>query len=152
MTEQELRIALADRDWSSAVADATVVAREGDVDWVIVPLADGRWAATDDAEIDPDRVEIFPSRLAALAFQWAGWIARYPEYDPDHDDTPRFGWVWPSEWITATEVARRYGRADGSVVRMAIRKGRVHPAALRKITTRMWLIRAEEAERLWGRG
>jgi len=44
------------------------VAQEGDIDWVIARLPDGRWAATDDAEIAPDRVELFTTQSAALAY------------------------------------------------------------------------------------
>lgn len=68
-----------------------VVATEGDIDWYIVALPDGTWAATDDAEIHPDRVQIFPTREEALRFQWDGWVTAYPDYTPDQA-TDRFGW------------------------------------------------------------
>jgi hypothetical protein len=71
--------------------DVEIVAQEGDIDWVIVRLPDGRWTATDDAEVTPDRVEIFPTRGAALRFQWEGWQAAHPDYTPDQA-TDRFGW------------------------------------------------------------
>ena len=72
-------------------ADIESVAQEGDIDWVIVRLPDGRWAATDDAEVSPDRVELFPTREAAIRFLWEGWCDAHPDYQPD-DDTDRFGW------------------------------------------------------------
>lgn len=93
MTETELRRALGERDWATVTQHAEIVAREGDVEWIILPLADGRWAATDDAEIDADRMEFFATREEALAFQQAGWEASHPEDDPNREDTDRFGWL-----------------------------------------------------------
>jgi len=67
------------------------VAQEGDVDWVIAPLPNGQWAATDDAEVSPDRVALFSSREAALRAQWIGWLTAHPDYTPDQA-TDRYGW------------------------------------------------------------
>lgn len=72
-------------------ADCEVVAQEGDIEWFLVRLPDGRWASTDDAEIDPTRVTIHPSRAAALADQWTGWRCAHPDYASE-DATERFGW------------------------------------------------------------
>jgi hypothetical protein len=149
MTETELHETLAHRDWATAMAHAEIVAEEGDVSWIIIPLAAGRWAATDNAAITPVRIQVFPTRLAALAVQWQRWLARYPAYEPQ-DDTDRFGWRVYSDWWPTAEVARRYGLSDGGVVRVAIRDGRIHPAGRRKVTPQTWVIRAEEAERVWG--
>jgi len=41
---------------------------EGDVDWYVTQLPDGRWAAWDDAELSLDRVEYFATREEAEAF------------------------------------------------------------------------------------
>jgi hypothetical protein len=152
MTEAELRTALDDGDWAAATETAEFVAREGDVDWVIIPLDDGRWAATDDAVVDGDHVDVFPTRLAALAAQWEGWLTRYPGYDPARDDTPQFGWIAAPEWLTPDQAAARYGLADGGVVRTARHRGRIHEGGIWQIHGKAWMIRAEEAERLWGAG
>jgi len=68
-----------------------IVAEEGDISWVVVALPDGRWAATDDAEVAPDRVQVFPTRCAAVQAQWADWLLTYPDYWPTQA-TGRFGW------------------------------------------------------------
>src|SRR5690606_39768643 len=61
------------RDWSSDVCSSDlqaseVVVTEGDVDWYVTPLADGRWAAWDDAEIALDRVAHFGTREEAIRY------------------------------------------------------------------------------------
>jgi len=49
------------------------VAEEGDVTWFLVRLSDGRWAATDDAEIAPDRVEVYATREEAEKYLSESW-------------------------------------------------------------------------------
>lgn len=44
------------------------VIREGDIDWYVTKLPDGRWAAWDDAELSLDRVEYFDTREEAAEF------------------------------------------------------------------------------------
>ncbi len=73
--------------------DPVLVAQEGDVGWYIAALDDGRWAATDEAEIHPERVQLFPSLEAALTFQRAGWLLSHPDaVDTIDRATSRFGW------------------------------------------------------------
>jgi hypothetical protein len=85
--------------------------------------------------------------LAALAAQWERWLSRFPR-----NYTPRYGWMADSEWLTPDQVAARYGLADGGVVRTARHRGRIHEAGIWQIHGKAWMIRAEEAERLWGAG
>jgi hypothetical protein len=148
MTEKELRTAIDDADWARATAEAEIVARDGDAEWLIIPLDDGeRWAAItiDTEDVDTDAIAIYPTRLAALAAQWAQWLRRVPR-----NDTPRRGWLEASEWLTPDQVTARYGLADGGVVRTARHRDRIHPAAIWQIHGKAWLVRAEEAERVWG--
>jgi len=44
------------------------VVTEGDVDWYVTQLPDGRWAAWDDAELAVDRVAYFATREAAVQY------------------------------------------------------------------------------------
>lgn len=44
------------------------VVREGDIDWFITKLPNGRWAAWDDVELSLDRVEYFDTREEAAEF------------------------------------------------------------------------------------
>lgn len=67
------------------------MAQEGDIDWAVIRLPGGRYAATDDAEVAPDRVAFFPSYDAAIRAQWDAWRLAYPDYTPE-DATDRFGW------------------------------------------------------------
>lgn len=57
----------------------------GDISWVIVPLGDGRWAATDEAEIGPHHVTLFATRAAAMAYQEAGWCDAGYEGGDQHE-------------------------------------------------------------------
>jgi len=54
--------------YEQLVQASEVVVTEGDVDWYVTPLADGRWAAWDDAEIALDRVAYFGTREEALRY------------------------------------------------------------------------------------
>lgn len=94
LTEADLRETLDNHDWTTATSHADIVATEGDIDWVIIPLADGRWVATDDAEVSGDRITIHPTREAAVADLWSGWQISYPDYSEDQL-TDRFGWLGP---------------------------------------------------------
>jgi len=55
------------------------VVREGDVDWYVTQLPDGRWAAWDDAELSLDRVEFFATREEAEAFHRDAYAEKYGE-------------------------------------------------------------------------
>jgi len=87
-----LQAALAAHDWNTATAEASTVAIEGDITWVIIPLTDSRWAATNDAEVDSNRCLVYASKDEAIAAQWSGWLTTYPHYT-ETDRTERFGWV-----------------------------------------------------------
>jgi hypothetical protein len=73
------------------VGDPEVVAVQGDVSWYVFPLADGRWAATDDAEVSPERVLVFATKREAVSAQRYG-VELYDEGDPYR---PR--WVFPED-------------------------------------------------------
>jgi len=144
MTLDELDAAIREGDWATVGEEAEVVAIEGDTYWYVCPLEDGQWAAFDD---ESQYVEVFPTRLAAVAAQWQGWLDSYENYNPESDDTSRFGWYEPSEWLTVADVAYRYRLPEKSI-EQAIRDGIVHSAALDNLPGG-YIIRAEEAERLW---
>lgn len=55
-------------DYESLMQASEPVVHEGDVDWFISQLPDGRWAAWDDAELSLDRVEYFDTREEAIEF------------------------------------------------------------------------------------
>ena len=63
------------------VGELTFVAHQGDVDWSIWPIADGRWAATDDSEVAVDRVEVYGSRRDAVEDLFSAYLT-YAEDDP----------------------------------------------------------------------
>jgi len=50
------------------------VVREGDIDWYVTALPDGRWAAWDDAELSLDRVEFFDTREEAAEFHRDAYV------------------------------------------------------------------------------
>lgn len=54
-----------------------------------------------------------------------------------------------NEWITLSEAARRWGRAD-STLRHAIRRGRFLPDEVRK-SGKVWLVRTSAMIRLYGK-
>lgn len=68
MDELEFAEALGFDSYESLMQASESVVREGDIDWFITQLPDGRWAAWDDAELSLDRVEYFDTREEAIEF------------------------------------------------------------------------------------
>src|SRR5690606_206456 len=62
--------------YEQLVQASEVVVTEGDVDWYVTPLADGRWAAWDDAEIAPDRVAYFGTQDEAVEYHRTAYEAK----------------------------------------------------------------------------
>jgi len=62
--------------YEQLVQASEVVVTEGDVDWYVTPLADGRWAAWDDAEIALDRVAYFGTREEAIRYHRDAYEAK----------------------------------------------------------------------------
>ncbi len=79
MTEQEFAELLGFDSYESLMEASESVAREGDIDWFITQLPDGRWAAWDDAELEWDRVEYFDTREEAEAFHVDAYADKYGE-------------------------------------------------------------------------
>lgn len=61
-------LALGFDDYDALMAASESVVREGDIDWYVTELPDGRWAAWDDAELALDRVAYFETREAAVQY------------------------------------------------------------------------------------
>lgn len=68
MDELEFAEALGFDSYESLMEASESVVREGDIDWYITQLPDGRWAAWDDAELSLNRVEFFDTREEAAEF------------------------------------------------------------------------------------
>jgi len=64
----EFAKALGFNTFEDLMAASESIVREGDIDWFITALPDGRWAAWDDAELSLDRVEYFDTREEAAEF------------------------------------------------------------------------------------
>lgn len=62
-------------DWDRLMAVSEHVVSNGDVDWWITRLPNGKWAAWDDAELAADRVECFDTREEAIRFHRSGFEA-----------------------------------------------------------------------------
>ncbi|MDA8205058.1 MAG: hypothetical protein M0Z36_03245 [Thermaerobacter sp.] len=108
MTELVQVIAAAGHVTVETVGAPEIVVVESDAQWVIAALADGRWAATDDAGLDPRRVEIFSTREAALYHQARGWAHACRERGHAwHDD--RFGWQAETVHGTVADAAGYLG-------------------------------------------
>jgi len=79
MTEEEFAEALGFDSYESLMQASESVVREGDIDWFITALPDGRWAAWDDVELSLDRVEYFDTREEAEAFHLDAYAEKYGE-------------------------------------------------------------------------
>jgi len=79
LTPDEFAEQLGFASYEQLVQESEVVVTEGDVDWYVTPLADGRWAAWDDAELALDRVEYFDTREEAEAFHLDAYADKYGE-------------------------------------------------------------------------
>jgi len=80
LTPDEFAEQLGFASYEQLVQASEVVVTEGDVDWYVTPLADGRWAAWDDAELAPDRVTYFATREEAVAFHLDAAQGRCPKH------------------------------------------------------------------------
>jgi len=79
MDELEFAEALGFDTFEDLMAASESIVREGDIDWFITALPDGRWAAWDDAELAPDRVAYFDTREEAEAFHRDAYAEKYGE-------------------------------------------------------------------------
>jgi len=64
----EFAAAMGFADYEALMAASESVVQQGDVDWYVTALPDGRWVAWDDAELSPDRVAYFATREAAVQY------------------------------------------------------------------------------------
>jgi hypothetical protein len=64
---------------------------QGDVDWWVTRLPDGRWAAWDDAELAPDRVEFCDTYEEAVRHHRAGIAALYVGRDGAYSYHGKYG-------------------------------------------------------------
>lgn len=81
MTNEEIFAqALGFDSWGDLMNASEHIVSEGDIDWWISRLPDGRWAAWDDKELAIDRVERFDTWEEAIEFHRGGFeIADLPE-------------------------------------------------------------------------
>jgi len=79
MDESAFAEALGFDTFADLMAASESVVREGDIDWFITALPDGRWAAWDDAELSLDRVAYFDTREEAEAFHRDAYAEKYGE-------------------------------------------------------------------------
>ena len=79
LDEMEFAEALGFDSYEKLMQASESVVREGDIDWFITLLPDGRWAAWDDAELSLDRVEYFATREEAQAFHLDAYAEKYGE-------------------------------------------------------------------------
>ena len=68
MDELEFAEALGFESYEKLIQASESVVTEGDVDWYVTQLPDGRWAAWDDAELATDRVAYFDTREEAIRY------------------------------------------------------------------------------------
>lgn len=68
MTRDQFAQALGFSSYEVLMQASESVVTEGDVDWYVTQLPDGRWAAWDDAELSLSRVEYFATREEAIEF------------------------------------------------------------------------------------
>jgi len=76
LTPDEFAEQLGFASYEQLVQASEVVVTEGDVDWYVTPLADGRWAAWDDAEIALDRVAYFGTQDEAVEYHRTAYEAK----------------------------------------------------------------------------
>ena len=79
MDELTFAEALGFESYEKLMQASESIVSEGDIDWFITHLPDGRWAAWDDAELSLDRVEYFATREEAEAFHLDAYTEKYGE-------------------------------------------------------------------------
>jgi len=68
----EFAAAMGFADYEALIAASESVVQQGDVDWYITQVPDGRWAAWDESELSLDRVAYFETREAAAQYHLDG--------------------------------------------------------------------------------
>ena len=68
MTRDQFAQVLGFSSYEALMQASEAIVTEGDIDWFITQLPDGRWAAWDDAELALDRVAHFATREAAVQY------------------------------------------------------------------------------------
>lgn len=79
MTRNEFAQALGFSSYEAFLRASESIIKEGDVDWFVTQLPNGRWAAWDDAELSLDRVMYFNTRGEAVAFHLGAYAEKYGE-------------------------------------------------------------------------
>lgn len=77
MARNQFAQALGSADYETLGRASESVISEGDVDWFVTQLPNGRWAAWDDAELTPDRVAYFDTREAAVQYHLDAHSEKY---------------------------------------------------------------------------
>jgi len=65
---EEFAKALGFNDYEALIRASESIIKEGDIDWFITQLPNGRWISWDDSELSLDRVMYFNTRGEAIAF------------------------------------------------------------------------------------
>lgn len=73
MTEQDFAAALGFESYEDLIQASESRHKQGDIDWYITELPDGRWAAWDDAELALDRVYYAKTRGEAVTYLESVW-------------------------------------------------------------------------------
>ena len=68
--------ALGFKSYEALMQASESVVTEGDVDWYVTQLPDGRWAAWDDAELSLDRVAYFGTQDEAVEYHRTAYEAK----------------------------------------------------------------------------
>lgn len=79
VTHDQFAQAFGFSDYEALMQNSEAVIREGDIDWFVTRLPDGRWAAWDDAELSLDRVMYFSTRGEAVAFHLGAYVEKCRE-------------------------------------------------------------------------
>ena len=79
MIHNEFVQALGFESYEALIRASESIIKEGNVDWFITQLPNGRWAAWDDAELLFDRVMYFATRGEAVAFHLGAYAEKYRE-------------------------------------------------------------------------
>jgi len=151
LTSAELQAWVNQGDWDRIrhTPSAIRVAIEDALEWWMGYTAEGSWWGISTAVADAGCIVWHDQRITVVGELWRQWLFWYPMTQSDGTVDAQRRWLYASDWWPPAAIADHWPTGGRQAVLEAIESGRIHPAGVQHWGANVWLIRTEEAERVW---